>query len=413
MNPLSPAQNLSVFQAKWPKEPPCSLKKICCKIMRVVWNILSVIIFPIGLIRLTIWWVKDRALRLAIVAGKPDFQGGGFPKTYCGLAKEAIGRVLSPQSYKPNRASEGTTLLREYGGHRVEFKTPDGAHLEGAFFPGKESEKVILYAFGDGEQWDHLDRRRQLSLLKPMGASIFMINPRGIGAEKSRSWCYEKGYALDIYSAYEYLIKRKKIDPENILLVGYSMGSAYGACGAALVQEKYPNKKINLISLRSFSSLQREIKVLTGRVLHAMAWMIGLEMNPHQALKKLKGKKIIFYNGKDPIVPYPASMAKAALKASTTSTIVKMHQHMHSDSPHIRPLCKKERSELYGQIRELLKLKTEEEDLEDPARFCDEPLDLKRITPIFKLLGIPLQRQNFDDTQRKCCAAPLDIRVVA
>lgn len=377
-----------IFQAQWPKEPPCSLKKICYKVMRVVWNILSVIIFPIGLIRLTIWWVKERAFLLGVVPGGMGLQKEeDVPESFYQLVKLILHGIFFPHYYKTKMIPEGNALVKEFGGNHIAFKTPDGAHLKGAFFPGeKHPEKVILYAFGNGMQWENEHHSfpgafNGLRTLHPLGTSFMMVNPRGVG--HSRGSSYEKGYAFDTYSAYEYLIKTKGIDPENILLVGFSMGGAYGTCGASLIQKKYPNKKISAINIRSFSDLRTEIQ----NVLYNKHWLLStarvvakclvFDMNVEKYWRSLKGKKCIFYHSRDQVIPYVASLAKTILEKPDGTKVFKMHEH-GDDNPHMRGFCSSEERVLKEKIVEILKLGEEDISIREGHLHCnlEQPLQV-------------------------------------
>jgi len=381
-----------VFQAQWLQEQsgdPPGFVNCCKKIFKAVFDVLSIVIFPIGLIRLTIWWIKDRAFALAICPGKVDqykLQYEGI----CGFIKKFIYTLYSPNWIKSDMTQVGNLLKETHRGEAVRYKSPDGAEIDGVFIPGNRArEKVILYGFGNGMTWE--TSGDAVERLKPMGASIMMINPRGVG--ESTGWRYGKGYALDIYSAYEYLINEKGIDPQDILVMGNSMGGAYGACGAALVQEKYPDKEISAINLRSFATLHHEVQsVLDGSgvvpfLLRTLSKGVGFDMNVQEAWDKLKGKKVIWYHQKDQVIPYEtASLAKSVKESRSTQTkIVSMHHHFEDAEMwpadlirigfyHNRPFCSKEQKFLYDQIGEILGIEPSAE----PEEFrCLHPVQLE------------------------------------
>jgi hypothetical protein len=302
-SPISTLPSIT-YEAHWPKELDPALKNVLTKIARLFWNIISVIIFPIGLVRLVSRALRDGALRI-IVPGNV----------------EVVCNVM------------GKSLLKNFSGHPLTLTSPDNTLLDGAFFPGKIRKKAIIYAFGNAHQWENCSQR--LEQLKPLNTSILVINPRGVG--KSEGTRSEEGYALDIYAAYDFLIKKEKIDPNDIVFVGFSMGAAYGTCGAALVQEEYPDKEIKAINIKSFSDLQLELQtILAGRgilgaIARITAKILAFSLYPKQGWDTLKGKKCIFYDPSDEVIPKPASLFKAVKDHPVgTTEVVKLHPRGHN-----------------------------------------------------------------------------------
>ena len=278
------------FQAKWPTHLDPALESTCTKVGRVFWNVISVIIFPIGLCRLAFWLVRKVALGYAV-----------------------------PGPFHVDKLN-GKCLLEKMGGQNIQMKSPDGVKLDGAIFPGKEQKKAVIFSFGNAMSWE--TSSYYISLLKMLGVTVLVLNPRGIGkSEGSRS---EKGFALDIYTGYEYLIEKKGIKPSDIVHVGYSMGGGYGAEGAALVQKKYPQENLSAMNIRSFSSLHTEANALLGKTgcyLGCLGklglWMAGLNMNPKAALDTLKGRICIVSSPSDGVIPKEASMIKEMKEKSS------------------------------------------------------------------------------------------------
>lgn len=295
--------------AGWPISLDPAHRSLNKKITKLFWDIISIIIFPIALIRIIGAWLRDRALRV-IVPGKIDADP---PSTLWELAKATCRLLYNAENFKVNLDKQGYDFLSKFSGHPLTLTTPDKAVLQGAYFPGQIKNKAIIFAFGNRQQWEN--HPHLFEQLKPLNTSMLMINPRGVG--KSKGHRSEEGYAIDIYAAYDFLINKEKIDPEDIVLVGFSMGGAYGTCGAALVQEQYPSKKINAININSFSSLQLTVQTLLkgrgvlGLIGRISARILRLNLNPKEAWDKLRGKKCIFYNPGDEIIPKSASLYRA------------------------------------------------------------------------------------------------------
>ncbi|NGX37099.1 MAG: hypothetical protein K1000chlam2_00249 [Chlamydiae bacterium] len=203
-------------------------------------------------------------------------------------------------------------ILEKWNGQQIKMQAPDGAVLDGIFIEGiSNPEKVILFGGGNAMRWEN--SAETIYQISRTGASVFYINPRGVGESKGK--LYDEGYALDFYTAFEFLIE-KTYKIENILPVGFSMGGANAARGAALIQDKYPRKKVSAINICSFSSLSSEIKELLGggvlgTIASLAAWHLGIEMKVTKSWEKLKGDKFIFINTKDEMIPKKASLHEA------------------------------------------------------------------------------------------------------
>ncbi|MDN3506053.1 MAG: hypothetical protein P0S96_02365 [Simkaniaceae bacterium] len=268
----APIESAPLFQAQWPRSLDPALRPITEKVSKVFWNIISIVIFPIGLVRLARSFISQVAFKV-IIPGSLDY----------------------------------TDKLEIH----TPIKTPDGAIIDSVFVKGKHPDKVVLFEGGNCEMYetscpDWFDR------IAPVGASLLFLNPRGVGL--SRGMLNSEGYALDVYAAAEYLIQEKGIDPENILFAGFSMGAANTTRGAALIQEKYPDKKISALNINSFSSLETEIYYAAGRLAYLGSKLFGLNKDVKKAWDTLKGEKVILHNPNDPVIPLPAQLATAVKK---------------------------------------------------------------------------------------------------
>ena len=349
------AQSPQVFKAPWPKS---LAPTTCSKIAQVFWKVISIIIFPIFLTQAAFRWVRNRALRV-IVPG--NIQSDTPIASYFDLIKLILRFLYNPENFKADNTCEGLHQIQTHNGQSIQLQTPDGAFLDGAFYPGKNPKKAIIYAFGNGEQWEnHTDT---ISWLKNFNTSILMFNPRGVG--KSQGPRSEQGYILDAYSAYRYLIDKQHLDPEDVLLVGFSMGAAYGTCAVSLIQKDFPGKKINVINLCSFSNLHLEVQNVLrgwiGSILRIGACILNFDLNPKAAWDQLKGKKCLFYRANDDVIPHTASLCKAV----TDNPIGKTRVVELIYPGHIPPYDE-ETNTLNNQILDLLNLDLKQTSLPQP-----------------------------------------------
>ena len=104
----------------------------------------------------------------------------------------------------------------------VYLNTPDGQVLHGWFFPVAQDEPVILFCHGNAGNISH--RLDYIRLLTRMGFNVFIFDYRGYG--KSSGKPSEQGLYIDALCACDYLVNDEKIKPENIILLGRSLGAA-------------------------------------------------------------------------------------------------------------------------------------------------------------------------------------------
>lgn len=320
------------FQAEWPKHLDPAQKHFFTKVWRVAWNVLSVVIFPIGLCRLAYWKMRDVALSFAIPGSI----------------------IRDPR--------EGQYVLEEFNGTKIELNAPDGAKLEAAFFPGENRrDKAVI--FGPGNAMQYETSQRYIHLLKQLGISVLVINPRGTG--NSTGARYAEGFALDTYTGYEYLIQKEKVDPNDILHFGFSMGGGYGALGAAMVQKQYPEKKISAINYRSYGDLQAVAKGFAGRVSGCFGCLgscilscIPFRIPAKQALDTLKGRVAVVYNPSDGIISHSLSMA-GAMRADPKRRVKLIEQHadpvVYAEA-HLRGMDIPELEAIYSEVCKMLQL---------------------------------------------------------
>lgn len=203
---------------------------------------------------------------------------------------------------------------------RLTLTTPDGCNLDGMLYvPGhikdEKLDKLVIRTGGNGQYYEYSlhEARREADEL---GVPVLLFNPRDVG--ESTGTTSPEGLALDVYTAYKYGIEALVIDPNNILLHGYSLGGSYGAMGAALIQQEYPDARINMVSERSFRNLPDTALHLLGngkigKIAKAILRWTGWEMNAEAAIRTLRGRKLVIHlvDDVDEVIKPAASMHQA------------------------------------------------------------------------------------------------------
>jgi len=112
----------------------------------------------------------------------------------------------------------------------VQFEAADGTQLHGWFVPHPQAKRAIVYFHGNGESvGDNSDLVAYLS--DALEASIFIFDYRGYG--HSTGTPNEAGCIADGLAAQRWLAERLGVQPNELVLMGSSLGSAVAVAAAA------------------------------------------------------------------------------------------------------------------------------------------------------------------------------------
>jgi len=117
---------------------------------------------------------------------------------------------------------------------KVQFKTADNLTLSGWYIPAKNAHFTLLLCHGNGGNIAYaLD---SIYIFYELGFNCLIFDYRGYGHSQGEPT--EEGTYLDAQGAYDWLIKVKKLKPDNIILCGKSLGASIAAHLAANVSIK-------------------------------------------------------------------------------------------------------------------------------------------------------------------------------
>ncbi len=184
----------------------------------------------------------------------------------------------------------------------VYFYSVDGKRLHGWFFPLGEEGPVLLFCHGNAGNISHrLDNIRYLLDRK---LQVFIFDYRGYG--RSSGSPSEKGIYLDGRAAYDHLINKENILPDNIVIFGRSLGAA-----VALDLALNRNAR-SLIIESAFTSVKDMAKTLFP--FKALSPVMPQNYNNLMKIARVRVPKLIIHGKADKIVPF--SMGTKLFEAS-------------------------------------------------------------------------------------------------
>lgn len=175
----------------------------------------------------------------------------------------------------------------------VYFTAADGTRLHGWYVAHPEPRAVILYCHGNGEHVPSLARQLKI-FQQQINASIFAWDYRSYG--RSEGIPHEDNIVTDARAAHLWLAQRAEKNPEEIVLMGRSLG---GAAAVALAAQ-HPVR--GLILDRTFSRL-------TDAAAHNFPWLPVRWIMQHRLpsiehIRNYHGPLLQLHGTADEIVPF-------------------------------------------------------------------------------------------------------------
>ncbi|MDB6082095.1 MAG: hypothetical protein JWO53_1367, partial [Chlamydiia bacterium] len=246
------------------------------------------------------------------------------------------------------------------------IRTPDDVILDGAIRKGKRNF-TVLFVVGLGDRFESIADKKSLlyslaeTVKKIYGdITIMAFNVRGRGESGN---CFDftpKRFDIDIYSAYQYLIKQHGFQPEEILPWGISLGGCSVIRGAARIQKEYPNSKISVITDRSFLQIKSVIAGLfgigrLGKCFQSMAVQCGWDIDCSEDAKSLNGCIIAIVAIADRVITYKASFEQSVDKKSLSNlkTVTIPENTKSEEDPHEAYFSEETVKELAGYLKEI------------------------------------------------------------
>ncbi len=261
-----------------------------------------------------------------------------------------------------------------------------GIRINGLHFPGTQKTGII-YLHGNGGFYE-TSFERPLSWIEGLKESspdnsaphLMVCNPGGTG--RSGGYPHPDTVARELLAQFEFLVNVHGIDPNDIVVAGHSMGGFFGAFGAALIQQRYPNSAVNFISDRSFASIYSRVAAKTENPerfavvnfleRHTLEPLISIthwDRDPVAAIETLKGRVCIVYHERDGVVSYPTSTHKALAEKADRSrnySCLSMNEEAMAEisgsTAHNRGFNEEEHKKLIAELKKMLRLPLTEEE---------------------------------------------------
>lgn len=215
------------------------------------------------------------------------------------------------------------------------FFSRDGIKLNGWYVKAKQNKPTIIYCHGQGENislWQGV-----IKLLHDKGYGVFLLEYRGHG--RSNGTPSESGLYIDLESAIKYLKVYEKVNQEDIILWGRSLGGAIVAdvasrnnYKAVILEGTFTNIRQEALHLTSTGVLESKLnfwKCLSGTFVKLMPMTQKFETE--KKIHKIKSPMLIGHSIHDITVPVEMSYKLKALNSSAKLFVSDKGSHHNSE----------------------------------------------------------------------------------
>ena len=229
-----------------------------------------------------------------------------------------VGRCLILKKKGPY-TEMGLSYYREAGAIPISLTTPDGAVLDGQYWPSStyhRNPKTVIMFNGNGENYENKIFKWKFTFenykayipyhnihdFHDAGHDLVVFNYRGIADSTGNVSC--RGLKLDAETVYQFVHDYLDVPDEKIVLFGHSFGGAV----ATHLAKHHPVKLFNIRSFSSLKSIARHYATIIGAfILDWLKWAFDVVSD----WKGVKGQKWIVYHNRDKIIPLKTSLFKA------------------------------------------------------------------------------------------------------
>jgi fermentation-respiration switch protein FrsA (DUF1100 family) len=174
----------------------------------------------------------------------------------------------------------------------VTLGTEDDERLDAWFIPADPARGTLLFCHGNAGNISH--RLDSIRIFHQLGLSVLIFDYRGYGKSTGRPT--EKGTYRDAAAAWRYLVERRRIPPEKIILFGRSLG-------ASIVAELATREAVAGVILESGFTSVPDVAAQIYPWL-PVRWLSRYRYDARRALTEIHSPVLIIHSRDDEIIPY-------------------------------------------------------------------------------------------------------------
>jgi len=212
----------------------------------------------------------------------------------------------------------------------VKIKSSGNVTLSAWYIPDTAADKTVLFFHGNGGNISH--RGDSIYIFHKLKMNVLIIDYPGYG--ESEGVPSEDGLYQSANAAWQYLINDKKVNPEDIIIFGRSLGGAVATDLASRVNAG------GLILESTFSSI-RDIVDVSFPLLSKFIFL-RYSFNSLSKIKNIKTPLLLIHSPDDEVIPYQLGL-KLFDRASVEKVFLQIkggHNDgfMQSISPYMKTL---------------------------------------------------------------------------
>jgi len=224
------------------------------------------------------------------------------------LVYVALGLVLylaqSSMVFLANLPGRGLDATPEQIGldyEDVVIETTDGERLHGWFVPTAQARGTLLFFHGNAGNISH--RLESIQIFNRLGLNVLIVDYRGYGQSSGRP--SEQGTYRDAQASWNYLVQKRQIAPQRIVVFGRSLGGAVGAWLASrLADDEQPSAVIIESSFSSGADMARRLyPIYPARLLTRLRYPVV------EYAARLACPVLVIHSRDDEIIPFAMGRA--------------------------------------------------------------------------------------------------------
>lgn len=181
----------------------------------------------------------------------------------------------------------------------LNLKTRDHEIINAWYIPANHSDirepKTVLFMHGNAGNISH--RMETLKIYNRLGLNLLMFDYRGFGISTGKP--SELGTYIDAETAWQYLIDERKLEPEDIIIAGRSLG---GGVAAELATKTFPAMLILESTFTSMTEVSAKHYPFMPTSL-----IVKHEYETNSKLKDILCPIIFIHSKNDEVIPYEHS----------------------------------------------------------------------------------------------------------